>query len=274
MNNTLYVHTIMAGCKESTGVSVESIQSLFDYASCNDFPEDLVFGGWAYSDELFNIVDGAIRAAASRFKYKGKVNIYRFKQNYGKPHVVNSIVDKHADKYEYIMVCDHDIIYNLAYGNMVNRAISVLKEQHRYTGLKACRIAFNQLLNQKHAMSAYENHAIISDEDVFWGSSSSSIGHGCDVFNKESFIKIGGYDSNAGVFGPYNKMMASQLTLNGMSSLMLDSVYVTHPLPYVEEYINWKVAMVDTYGSRKAQGLPPDDILASRMWDSVNKNSK
>lgn len=271
MNDTLYIHTILAASKEAVGVSIESIHSMFDYASHNDFPEEMVFAGWAWSDELFQSVDSNIRSAASRFKYKGKISVYRFKQNKGKPHVVNSVVDKHAGAYKNLMICDHDIMYNTAYGNMVGRAVSVLKDQHRFTGLKACRVSFNHLLNVKHAMGAYENHAVIADEDVFWGSTPDSIGPGCDIFDKSAFISIGGYSVDAGVFGPYHKMMSASISNDNMSSLLLDSIYVTHPLPYIDEYTKWKSAMIDTYGNRNAQGMPSDDVLASRMWDIVNK---
>lgn len=229
--------------------NINSIQSVGQYLKENGadgFNISLILGGWAKTDELWNKIVEACHQHISP-----QLNPIRFDKNYGKAHVVNSLVGhsiQQNNQINAILTADSDILFPVETQHMFMR-LAVAAEQSVATkkqnwGL----IALNQLGQCCHWKVCYENQikyiTTVKNQQfpelVVWPTTPSGIAGGCLFLNREYWDKVGGY-KKLGVYCGDDALMLGYCQPLGFSWQMVDTIGIVHPQENDEEYAKWKV---------------------------------
>lgn len=245
MHHILYIQPIFAPTDEKYQQNLRSIQSFAEYSKkyqTDDIRLTVLFGGWAYCDELWN------RLATTIFELFS-VDAVRFDKNYGKAYVVNALSKlKHDTDYDMLLTADSDIVFDTIEKYMFERLYYARDVIEQHKKLKCGILALNQREQCCHLDMCYQNDfeysATFNDEvfseKIVWPSKSGGIAGGCLFVNRELWEKIGGYRI-MGVYAGDDAYLLIDCDKAGFSWQMIHSLGVIHPFDKLDsEYSKWK----------------------------------
>lgn len=245
MRHILYIQPIFAPTDEKYQQNLRSIQSFAEYSKkyrTDDIRLTVLFGGWAYCDELWN------RLATTIFELFG-VDAVRFDKNYGKAYVVNALSKLKADTdYDAILTADSDILFDAGEKYMFERLYYACDVIEKHKDIKWGVLALNQYAQCCHLDMCYQNefqYSISINDEIFsekivWPSKSGGIAGGCIFVNRELWEKIGGYRI-MGVYAGDDAYLLIDCDKAGFSWQMTHSLGVIHPFDKENQaYSKWK----------------------------------
>jgi hypothetical protein len=249
IKHILFAQPVFAPDQMRLERNINSLQSLGQYLKENGTDSinmSVVLGGWAKTDELWNEIVKACHEHISP-----QMTPVRFDKNYGKAHVLNSLVN-HALQQQptisAIISADSDILFPLETPHMFLR-MAIVAEQ--MVGIKKKNwglIGFNQLGHGCHFKSCWDNQAkyiaTIKNQQfpelIVWPSIPSGIAGGCLFLNADLWKQVGGY-KNKSVYGPDDAYMLHFCDALGYSYQVADTIGIVHPPENDQQYQEWKV---------------------------------
>lgn len=249
IRHILFAQPIFAPDQMRLERNINSLQSLGQYLKENNTDGlniSLVIGGWAKTDELWNAV-----VSAAKEYINPNIQPVRFDKNYGKAHVLNTLVG-HALQQQptinAIISADSDILFPLETPNMFIRMVIAAEQMVQIKKQNWGLIGFNQLGHGCHFTTCWENQvkyiATVKNQQfpelIVWPNIASGIAGGCLFLNADLWKKVGGYKM-LGVYAGDDAYMLALCGQLGFSYQVADTIGIVHPPEHDEEYAKWKV---------------------------------
>lgn len=249
IKNILFAQPIFAPDQMRLERNINSLQSLGRYLKENGTDAmnlSIIIGGWAATDELWaKMVD------ACHEHLNPQLNPVRFDKNYGKAHVMNSLVNHSLQQnpnINAIISADSDILFPMETPHMFVRMAIAAEQMVTIKKQNWGLIGFNQLGHGCHFKSCWDNQvkyiATIKNQQfpelVVWPSTTSGIAGGCLFINVDLWKSVGGY-VNKSVYGPDDAYMLHFCGVRGFSWQVADTIGIVHPPEDDQKYAEWKV---------------------------------
>lgn len=186
----------------------------------------IVLIGWIedkFRNKIQNLVNGT----------KFDIEFIPWNKNYGKITLYHDF-NYLAKNYNYIMYCDHDILFDLEKTNLDNILINL---NNLFVNNNFTFLAFNQIEDCRHQPTLLENMEIIDQIKIFVSKYDNEIGGGCFIIKN---IKMKEPNFNY-VYGFDEKYLMSCMTNKKCG--VLGDYYVVHPYNSDDEkykYNEWK----------------------------------
>jgi len=211
-------------------IQKQSLYSLFKMLG--DTKITVVIGGWCvegevdYCERLFNLV--SLRDQ--------KVEMRHFSGNYGKAHVVNTMIEEYGEGYKYIFTLDSDIRFVETEGNIIKRSYDVAQEIDNF-GL----LSMNQLENNCQLYDRYTEKKVVNNEILRWHPGGAGMAGGCLFVSKGAWDDVKGYQ-RLGVYDGDDGFLMLDMTAKKYFIATAATIDVIHP--YYDElkegYNKWK----------------------------------
>lgn len=253
--NILICKSIFCPDNEQLNVTINSIEFMTKYLKDSDIIIDYYFVGWCmnkYRDTIINFIKNK------------KINhsILFFDINLGKYEIINKIIEKISDRYNYFIYFDHDIIIQQDFYNRLHKigAIMMQKINDKPIGL----LAFDQLDDNRHSNSAYNNQCnnICYPDDNIYG----AVADGAFVGNIECFKDIEKLQPMS-AYGMDDYYLSKKIKDNKYLCCIINDIYVQHPYEKNDKYKKWKKYIVEKTinSSENIYFLTVED--ASNFWN-------
>lgn len=243
----VYIQPIFCPSRKLTDVNKNSLNSFYEYLKENPYNLNMVFGGWAYSDQFWNEVIEIIEKIRSL--NLGNVSIKRFSRNYGKSYVVNKLSFKYLKKYyktKYMLTFDSDIKFDLTQKFLFDRLILASKKLEGETNSTFGSICLN-LNEHNHNNTSNKNMNFKYkfnedvDEELLWDSEYLGGYNGGALFiNTDVWQDLEGYKNYNQTYCPEDALWHLSLNALKYSFCIMKNLYVTHSHNVDEEYAQWK----------------------------------
>ena len=238
--NVAYVQPIFAPNDELLERNLKSVESFFKYYEKNAYQFRCIFGGYAATDELWVKIHSKIKELS--LKCGTEAIIRRFKKNYGKAYVVNSLVTQFITE-DYFLTADSDIQYDENQPNIVLRLIESFNHCKQIY-LNPSLIALNQDQNNCHLLghcyqNKYDYDGEFGREMVCRPDGGGGVAGGCLFISTAFWRKVGGYKVLGVYAGDDANLMLDSYT-NGYHFFMADTIKCIHPFENNQDYLNWK----------------------------------
>lgn len=235
--NILYVQNIFVPTKDMFDKNYNSIISLISYLKqypLIDNKLNFAFGGWCRNEKYFQDIRQLIK---DNFK---QTIVHTFDKNYGKAHIVNKLVNRHQNKYKYMITCDSDMVFDLECVDFFNRMVELAKNIESETNRPLGILAPSMTEENAHWNDKFTNKRTYNNENISFPNTGSGIAGGCIMTSRTAWDAIGGYREMGTYAGDdafylldcYNKKFSYQVA---------DNIWIKHPKENDQEYQKWKI---------------------------------
>lgn len=248
MRHILFVQPVFIPDEPRFRQNIRSIESLGDYIatypSTDNIKISFAFGGWSYSDEMWNEISENIWSLFG-------VEAVRFERNFGKAYTVNSIITAKSElDYDAILTADSDIVFSIEDAQMFERLYSISDFVTDAKKMDWGIISLNQYEQCCHLPMCYQNKLEFESpvieyktEKIVWNNYAGGMGGGCFFINRKMWEAVGGYRV-MGVYAGDDACLLMDCKEAGFSWQLADSLGVIHPFgEQDDEYSGWKYAV-------------------------------
>jgi len=234
----LYVQPIFCPSDKMTKINCWSIKSFFRYIEENPYPVDVVFEGYCRKDEYWEQISSMIENESKRIDIN--VQYARHDKNRGKACIVNNIVTDRVDKYDYLLTCDSDIIFEYTTPHIFQRLLKIATTSETALKHPFGMVALNQTENNCHWVHQFNMKANVGAETLQWCHNGCGIAGGSIFVNLEAWKKVGGYRT-MGVYSGDDGYLLRDIQLAGYTATVATTISIIHPESALDQsYVDWK----------------------------------
>ena len=273
-----YIQPIFAADEILYKKNIDSIKSFGKYIQKYPFDVKCIFGGWAYTEEMWNNICEVIK---KEIPNEMLIEIVRHDKNYGKAYVVNGLYKKVSSlEFQFFLTADSDIVFDSEVAFLFERLedASMALDRENESGKPFGYIGLQHTEFCVHCSSIYQNETYIKnrfgDEELLvYPNGSSGIAGSCLFINRNLWEILGGYKV-MGVYAGEDGRLLYEAVNKGYACYVSPNISTIHPAsPNQEKYNAWKmrtalpihVTKGKECGEEKLKSLAHQTAL---MWSS------
>lgn len=247
----LIIRTIFCPNSKYCDITIKNLVNLFEsLKSVRGYDMIVHICGWS------NGFKARINSIIDVYSSLYKINVEYWQVNYGKYKMLNEVVLKNSEKYEYIFYSDHDIYFPNGVVELLTAAVNIFRRETNY---KIGLVAPNYLGDNRHQGTVLNSNELFGELKKQYDM--TSFGLGC-------YIAIAKYFGSekleyVSVYGLDDYYLSKRLFDNGYLCVVMENIYVEHPYDDNKEYDEWKVNIVNKLITKK-------NIFGSSLEDSIN----
>jgi hypothetical protein len=267
VNNILLVLPLFAPDELRLQRNIDSIASVWEYMQKYNLKLNIVFGGWASSDNYWQQLEILVRD-----KFPSSV-LVRFEKNYGKAVVVNKLVKLYSrDFHKFLFTMDSDILFILDVPEIFERLIhmSEISESSRKKSFGL--IGLNQAINNCHLGNCYQNKIKYTYKTytdlLVYPNDSHGIAGGCLFIGLNAWNVVNGYRI-LGVYAGDDGNLLGDLVKHNYSIQLADTISVIHPKEHDNCYQTWKNSVVANRGMYEKSFFDANEFWKNKKMNEL-----